>query len=288
MLKNVNLEYFSRSLLFSRKSPLLHSMLSSCGYQKETSLSYDWDGIKRGSSEFVLWQYTRAGRGHLRFEKDSYDVLPGQAMLLYFPHDNRYRLAPDSDHWEFLYICMHGREVLRLFREIVKQNGPLLNLKDDADSVRNGLSIIEDSLAERITNPFESSARAYSLAMSLLKESGGSHDEAVEDRPAFIDAVIRFCDTHYQENIGVAEMAEVSGYSRYHFSRLFQDYMKEAPALYLKNIRLKKALRVLQTKNLAIKDLASECGFSDCSYFCRIFRETYGMSPEMLRKSGMY
>ncbi len=285
---NVNLEYFSRSLLFSRKSPVLHSMLSSCGYQKESSDSYDWDGIKRGNSEFVLWQYTLSGRGRLRFEKENYDVLPGQAMLLYFPHDNRYYLPSDSEYWEFLYICMHGRELMRLFRDIVRQQGALLKLREDGEALRSGVSIIEDALMERISSPFESSARAYSFTMSLLKESGGVPDNQMEERPDFIKAVMNFCEAHYQKNIGVSEMAEVSGYSRYHFSRLFQDYMKEAPALYLKNLRLKKALRVLQTKNLAIKDLASECGFSDCSYFCRVFRETYGMSPEMLRKSGMY
>ena len=81
--------YHQKALYFPRRGVPLHAMVTSCGYSRETSTAYDWDGIKRGNAEFVLLQYTLDGVGRLQYEGADYTVGPGQAMLLHFPHQNR-------------------------------------------------------------------------------------------------------------------------------------------------------------------------------------------------------
>jgi transcriptional regulator GlxA family with amidase domain len=61
-----------------------------------------------------------------------------------------------------------------------------------------------------------------------------------------------------------------------------------SPALFLRNLRLKEAASMMQYKRLSIKEVAAECGFMDCSHFCHLFIESYGIAPETFRKSGMY
>lgn len=53
---------------------------------------------------------------------------------------------------------------------------------------------------------------------------------------------------------------------------------------YLMHIRLSKARRLLDDPApFKIGDIASECGFTDLSYFSRMFKMTYGVTPSQYR-----
>jgi hypothetical protein len=79
------------------------------------------------ATEFVLLQHTLAGEGRLTVDGRHFVVRPGRTMLLHFPADNRYWL-PAGGSWEFAYLCLHGREVLRAWRSITDSRGPLVHL----------------------------------------------------------------------------------------------------------------------------------------------------------------
>ena len=86
--------------------------------------SYSWDGLKRGYKPFTVIQHTISGAGWLRFERERLRVLPGQTMILTFPHDHRYWLE-DNGRWEFFWISMNGQEALRVHRNVMAAGGPL-------------------------------------------------------------------------------------------------------------------------------------------------------------------
>lgn len=278
--------YRSLNFVFPEKTVPLHAMISSTGWQRETSPGYDWDGEKRGRAGFFLWQYTLSGAGRLEYEGKVSEITPGQAIFLYFPHRNRYWLPRESAHWEFIYICLYGKEMMRLLAEIHACTGPLIKHREDSEAVKTVFDIFLRGTRGGIDNPFECSRAAYSFAMRLgmeLKKGRGK-----KEKPDFVCRVAEHCMKHLSETLTVDDMAEASGYSRYHFSRLFTEYQGISPAAFLKDMRLKEAARLLKTENLCVKEIAAKCGFEDCSYFCWAFRKTFGMSPEVFRKSGMY
>jgi signal transduction histidine kinase/AraC-like DNA-binding protein/ActR/RegA family two-component response regulator/streptogramin lyase len=49
---------------------------------------------------------------------------------------------------------------------------------------------------------------------------------------------------------------------------------------FVRNIRLKKSLRLLEQKNMTITEIAHAVGFSSQSYFTRSFTKQYGVSPK--------
>ncbi|MBA3847969.1 MAG: AraC family ligand binding domain-containing protein, partial [Planctomycetes bacterium] len=155
-------------ILPTRPLPL-YSMVTSSGIAREVGKGYDWHGTRRGSAEFVLLQYTIAGSGMLTYDGESREVRPGEAMLLFFPHDNRYWL-PAGGEWEFFYICMNGRDIARLWRDMIARRGPLVPLADDGAALTQAVAIVEDVLDKQLASPFTASARAYALTMALLDE----------------------------------------------------------------------------------------------------------------------
>ena len=62
----------SDSFFYPDRKLSLHAMVSSCGYQQiKAGDDYYWDGKKRGSASFFLWQLTLAGKGMLRYENQN-------------------------------------------------------------------------------------------------------------------------------------------------------------------------------------------------------------------------
>jgi AraC family transcriptional regulator len=273
------------SLLFQRRVIPLHAMVVACGHAEERSAAYDWDGLKRGGAELALIQYTLSGRGALEHEGHHYDIFPGQAMLLHFPHANRYRLPQNSSHWRFLYACLHGREVMRVWPEIEKKHGPLIELAPSSEAILSLEGLVRRAIEGRLSCPFDASACAYALTMHLARTILAQPQE--ETVPDAIQRAIAFCETHMADNIGVDDIAGAAGMSRYHFSRLFKRATGAAPAAYVQELRITEAIRLLSDPRLSITEIAPRCGFRDLNYFCRVFRNATGLSPGQYRRSGM-
>jgi AraC family transcriptional regulator len=85
--------------------------------------------------------------------------------------------------------------------------------------------------------------------------------------------------------MSVEELSDAAGFSKYHFSRIFQGILHESLAYYVNRIRLERALFLLahrQDKN--VTDIAYELGLSDSAVFSRVFKNFYGISPSQYRK----
>ena len=274
-----------RAFVFPRQQLRLFAMVVSCGHQRVTSSSYDWDGLRRGSAEFALLQHTVAGEGRLEVAGRHYRVRPGETMLLHFPAHNRYWLPPESPHWTHLYLCVNGRAALEVWRQVAAVAGPLVRLQPEGAALRTAIQVITDGLAGAIDSPFRSSSLAYQLAMALADEllpTGGA-----SARPPRVERAMRYAREHFRAPIGVPELAAEAGYSRAHFTRLFTSAEGLSPADYLRHVRLEAAVKLLQTSRLSLHEIAVQCGFNDGAYFAKVFRRAFNMAPTAFRRSGM-
>ena len=101
----------------------LNMMLRWAGHQRTENKDYSFNGMRRGSQEFVLWQYTISGCGQIESDEGSFLIPPGCAFLLTIPDKHRYFLP--SGHWEFLYLGFNGSEALRIARELRAKYSPV-------------------------------------------------------------------------------------------------------------------------------------------------------------------
>jgi len=258
-------------------------MPAACGYQREISPSYHWDGLHRSQTEFVLWQYTLSGRGALIYEGRHYQLDAGKAMLLCVPHDHAYFLPPDSDHWEFIYFVMVGEEALRLWYELIRNNGPVGHFALSSRTVELAAELCLDLELGRLVSPLEASARTYHWLMMLMEELRPAGDERCR-APAWLAAVTRHCQAHFSEDLSLETLAAVAGCSRFHFARQFSRAQGVTPGVYVRRLRLFHAVRLLQLERLSIKEVAASAGFHDANYFCKAFRREFGVSPGVYRR----
>ncbi len=69
-----------------------------------------------------------------------------------------------------------------------------------------------------------------------------------------------------------------------YLSRLFTKEIGKSFSDYLKEYRIDKAKKLLVNNKLKIYEIAEKVGYSDPKYFCKVFKESTGMSPKEYMK----
>lgn len=95
--------------------------------------------------------------------------------------------------------------------------------------------------------------------------------------------VLDYIDSHYTEELTLDNIADFSGFSKYHFTRLFKQYTDSTFYDYLIYRRIKAAEELLANPELSITEIALQSGFSSISTFNRIFKQKKGCTPSEYR-----
>ena len=73
--------------------------------------------------------------------------------------------------------------------------------------------------------------------------------------------------------------------SRTQLFRRLKPLIRQAPATYIKTMRLQRAKELLETTELTISEVAYQCGFSAVSHFTKVFQQQYGLLPSQFRRT---
>jgi AraC-like DNA-binding protein len=98
-----------------------------------------------------------------------------------------------------------------------------------------------------------------------------------------IAKAISHIENHYNEDISIQMLADLSHYSERHFIRVFRDTYHTTPMNYIISLRIRKACLQLKDSSLSISDIALRCGFNNSNYFSRIFKQQIGITPTRYR-----
>lgn len=96
--------------------------------------------------------------------------------------------------------------------------------------------------------------------------------------------ILKYVEEHYAEKISIEDMAELTYYSKSHFMKFFKSHMGTGFTEYLNDYRLTMAERLLCSSGGSVLDIAEQSGFDNLSYFNRLFKRKYGLSPGKWRK----
>lgn len=94
-----------------------------------------------------------------------------------------------------------------------------------------------------------------------------------------IETVICYIEEHLKEELDNHILAQIAGYSEYHFIRLFRKYVHLTPADYIRKRRISEIVRRIGDSKRPISDVAFEYGFNSKENFIRAFRSEHGILP---------
>ena len=95
--------------------------------------------------------------------------------------------------------------------------------------------------------------------------------------------ITNYINEHFAEDLSLEQVADLVGFSKYHFTRLFKQYTDTSFYKYLNQKRIDHAKTLLLDPNLPVIDVALQCGFSSLSAFLRMFKQINHCTPTEFR-----
>ena len=172
-------------------------------------------------------------------------------------------------HARFRYFLSHYAGMLTGFGE--KHDIPMSRLTADREHAE---------IFERSDQGLDMMTRWINCSVKQLQEL----QERESSDPVLITR--RFIEEHLSEEIDVAQIAENVYLNQDYLTRIFKRETGSSIKKYMVDLRMEKAGDLLVSSRLPIADVAYRVGYGNYTSFNKIFRKTYGTSPQNYRKQN--
>jgi len=99
-----------------------------------------------------------------------------------------------------------------------------------------------------------------------------------------LQIMMQYIQEHFSESILLEDVAKVVHIGKSSALQIFHQGIRQSPIAYLIQYRLKQSALLLTGTEKKVSVIAEETGFESAGYFCRKFKELYGISPLDYRK----
>ena len=109
--------------------------------------------------------------------------------------------------------------------------------------------------------------------------------EETEDDLLMKRVVAYLEDNLSDSDITIDDIAQAVGMSRTSLHRKMKQLMGTSPMEFLREARIRKAVKMLETTSKNVSEIAYQCGFSDPKYFSKCFKSTFGQTPSEYKQN---
>jgi len=95
---------------------------------------------------------------------------------------------------------------------------------------------------------------------------------------------LEYIAAHFAEDLRLEDVARHVELSTFRIAHMVKDYTGRTILQHVKRLRIEKARRLIEETSLSCTEIAFEVGFSDQSFFTRLFREMTGSTPGRYRR----
>lgn len=224
----------------------------------------------------------------------SYHLLPGDILVI--PSGEMHRLVAPESGRRFIYMFDSSIMKLKGFsgiQSILTQ--PMLITQNTFPKIYDDLyHILIQMQCEYFAQNTYAELSIYSLLLHFFVILGYDHIDSINSFPNVrlnkkkeyikkFSELLAYIDTHYMDELKLDDLANMIGFSKYHFSRLFQQYTNFSFVSYINYRRLKVAEELLMQPELTVTDVAIQSGFNSISTFNRLFRKEKNCTPSEYR-----
>lgn len=119
------------------------------------------------------------------------------------------------------------------------------------------------------------------LFLQLMNHTDKLH---AYEEDEIIVKVLRYIEDHYQQG-SLSALSEILRYDLYALSREIKGKTGKTYTALLQEKRLSKACFYLKNTPMTIEDIAVSVGYENISYFYKLFKNTFGVSPRKYREN---
>jgi AraC family transcriptional regulator len=192
--------------------------------------------------------------------------------------------------WRTLHLYLPTTQFRKLADDFNLPGAPARSIRyvagvQDEVIYQIGLSIISAMANETAAGRmFVETASATLAARLLQKYCDSGACKSLDPTTHRLDHVrlrraLDYISANLDEEITLAQLAQVAGVSVFHFARTFTRTMGVSPSRYVTRMRLEKAMAEIAANKLSLAEIAFKAGFSSQASFTRAFYRVTGLTP---------
>jgi AraC-like DNA-binding protein len=238
---------------------------------------------EKGCTEAVFI-YCSEGSGWCEIGQNTHEITRNQLLILPASKPHAYG-ANKGKPWTIYWFHAIGTNMPIYLEKLgVTIENPIVQLGGDVQL----LSLFEDVL-EELEHGFTTAHLLYAShtlthLMGLILRHKDEFDYGTTNVRERVARSIDFMKGHLREPLKIATLAALVRLSRSHYTTLFQRVTGYAPLSYLNHLRMQRAVQLLNTTDLSIKQISDQLGFCDQFYFSRAFVKMHNHSPSEHRR----
>lgn len=109
-----------------------------------------------------------------------------------------------------------------------------------------------------------------------------------EDYQKRINILVEYINNHLGDSIDLTTLADLSGFSPFHFHRIAKAFLGEPVGAFVVRMRVEATARLLRYTDLSVQDIAYRVGYDVPSSLSKVFKQFYGISPNDYRNNKDY
>ncbi len=118
----------------------------------------------------------------------------------------------------------------------------------------------------------------------IVSEKIVKSSNAAGGQQSFVEESVRYIQKHFKERLTLQMVASRVYMNAQYFSRVFKRETGVTFTEYVNTLKIQYACKLLETTNYPAYRISSECGFTDPSYFNRVFFAQMNMTPKKYKK----
>ncbi len=232
--------------------------------------------VAAGQKNFVQLFWGVSGTGE--FEMDGQCHLLRPEYVIYRLPNEPYVIRTRAEVCEYRWIIFDGPQAADF---MLSFQYPRTSFHAGPCPHQNFINF-ENHILER--SPY-SWRRMFCEICNILAAAGGTTDAPTFENRT-LHNIFHICRTRLSDpDLSIKTLADELKVDRTTLQRIFRRKMNLTPSEYLGQLRLQKALSLLQKTRLTLGEIAELSGFRDVNYFCRFIRRNTGKRPSEWRSA---
>lgn len=125
---------------------------------------------------------------------------------------------------------------------------------------------------------------SFQAIFEELEQLGEGQEK--EESLSVTEQIRKIVQKEYYNDLSLDYMAEKVGLTASYLSYMFKKETGDNLVKYVTDVRMEKAKRLLAETNMKIFQVAERCGYDNTSYFNRLFKNYFGVSPKQYKEKA--
>lgn len=139
-------------------------------------------------------------------------------------------------------------------------------------------------LANDVPEIPEDKLTAFIEIMTICARYLTLSNAVTSEKPGVAELTMRYIQEYYTDRISIKDICDSVGYSKSTVLTQFKKEFHTTVNNYLNSIRLEHSKKMLENSDRTVSEIALDCGFSDQSYFSKMFSAKFGKTPTDYRR----